>query len=400
MEQLFTTFYRHLDNTDERFSRYLIPEIRWNNRLIGILGARGCGKTTLLLQYIKTTYGIRPENVLYASLDNIWFSTHTLYDLANRFYLLGGKILFLDEVHKYANWSIEIKNIYDDFTDMKIVFTGSSILNIFKSSGDLSRRAIYYMLHGMSFREYLIFEGLLDKSFKAFTLNEILTNHVSIAQEMNRKIKPIPAFKDYLKNGYYPYYKEDKESYHERVLQIFNTIIETDLPIVENIDIYSIGKIKKLFYILSSLVPFTPNISKLSAEIDVTRISLMNYLQYLNKAQAIMTLEKAANGMSKLVKPEKIFLQNTNYIYALNAEKADIGTIRETFFLNQLRVKHRVDYVPETDFKVDGTYYFEIGGKSKGEKQISTLPNAFLVLDNIETGFSNRIPLWLFGFLY
>ncbi len=401
MKQLFSVFHRHLEHIDLRFERYLEKEIRWNNRLIAIIGARGCGKTTMLLQHIKKVYGNSPQDILYTSLDNIFFTTNRLYDLATDFSNIGGKVLFLDEVHKYPNWSREIKNIYDDFPNLKIVFTGSSMLEIYKSDVDLSRRAIHYLLHGMSFREYLVFEGLLDKTSKTYTLEEVLTNHVDIAKSvLNAGIKPVLHFKEYLKYGYYPYYKEDVETYYERVLQTFSTIIENDLLNVENVDMQAAQKIKKLFYILAGLVPFSPNISKLSSEMNITRTTLSNYLHYLEKAQAIMLLEKEAKGMSQMVKPEKIFLQNANYLYALNLENINVGTIRETFFFNQLRVKNKVNYIQETDFMVNKKYCFEIGGKNKNQRQISNLDNAFLALDDIETGFKNEIPLWLFGFLY
>jgi predicted AAA+ superfamily ATPase len=400
MKQLYATFYRYLEHTGNDFERYLLNGIAWKNRLIAVTGARGSGKTTLLLQHIRKEYGAQPENVLYTSLDNLWFTSNRLYDLANEFVLMGGKALFLDEVHKYPGWSREIKNIYDDFPGLQIVFTGSSMLEIFKADADLSRRARHYSLHGMSFREYLIYEGLLEKEQKAYTLNEVLDNHLAISREVCRKIKPLPAFKRYLQYGYYPYYKEDWEGYHERILQTFNTIIEADLPNVEKIDIHSVNRIKKLFYILASLVPFTPNVSQLSQQMGITRVSLMNYLYYLEKARAIMLLNKEAQGIRQMVKPDRIFLQNTNYMYALSPDKANVGSMRETFFLNQLQVKHQVAYTPETDFKVDGKYYFEIGGKNKGREQIQGLPDAFLALDDMESGFKNEIPLWLFGLLY
>ncbi|GHT39347.1 ATPase AAA [Bacteroidia bacterium] len=400
MKQLFSTFYRRLEQTNDDFERYLVHEINWSNRLIAIVGARGSGKTTLLLQHIKKEYGTQPEDVLYVSLDNIWFSNNRLYDLANEFMLNGGKILFLDEVHKYPDWSREIKNIYDDFPELKVVFTGSSMLEIFRSDADLSRRVRRYTLQGMSFREYLIYEGLLDKSQRAYTLDEVLHNHIALSRTVCYEIKPLPAFKKYLQYGYYPYYKEDLEGYYERVMQTFNTIIETDLPSVEKIDISSINRIKKLFFILSSLVPFTPNISQLSQQTGVTRVSLLNYLYYLEKANAILLLNKEASGMRQMVKPDKIYLQNTNYAYALSPDNVDIGTMRETFFFNQLQVKHQVTYTQATDFKIDNNYHFEIGGRNKGREQIQGLPNAFLALDDIETGFKNDVPLWLFGFLY
>ncbi len=400
MKQLFSAFYRKLEETDMRFERYLKNQIDWNNRLTAITGARGTGKTTMLLQQIKEQYGNNPENVLFVSLDNIYFSNNRLYSLADDFYSLGGKELYLDEVHKYPNWSQEIKNIYDDFPKLKIVFTGSSMLQIFKADADLSRRVRHYQLFGLSFREFLIFEGLLQKSHNAFLLEDILENHVSIAQKLNKETILLPAFQKYLQYGYYPYFQEDIAGYGERVLQTFNTVMESDLPNVESIDFYSINRIKKLFYILSEMVPFTPNISQLSQMVDVTRTSLMNYLQLLEKSHSVLLLKQKATGIRQMVKPEKIYLQNTNYSYALSAENPEIGNLRETFFFNQLQQNHKVTYTEHTDFCIDGKYYFEIGGKNKSAKQIKDLNNAFLALDGITVGFRNEIPLWLFGFLY
>lgn len=400
MKQLFSAFYRKLEETDMRFERYLKNQIDWNNRLTAITGARGTGKTTMLLQQIKEQYGNNPENVLFVSLDNIYFSNNRLYSLADDFYSLGGKELYLDEVHKYPNWSQEIKNIYDDFPKLKIVFTGSSMLQIFKADADLSRRVRHYQLFGLSFREFLIFEGLLQKSHNAFLLEDILENHVSIAQKLNKEAILLPAFQKYLQYGYYPYFQEDIAGYGERVLQTFNTVMESDLPNVESIDFYSINRIKKLFYILSEMVPFTPNISQLSQMVDVTRTSLMNYLQLLEKSHSVLLLKQKATGIRQMVKPEKIYLQNTNYSYALSAENPEIGNLRETFFFNQLQQNHKVTYTEHTDFCIDGKYYFEIGGKNKSAKQIKDLNNAFLALDGITVGFRNEIPLWLFGFLY
>jgi len=400
MKQLFSAFYRKLEETDMRFERYLKSQIDWNNRLTAITGARGTGKTTMLLQHIKELYGDNPQDVLYASLDNIYFSNNNLYSLADDFYSLGGKEIYLDEVHKYPTWAQEIKNIYDDFPKLKVIFTGSSMLQIFKADADLSRRVRHFQLFGMSFREFLIYEGLLQKSQQPFLLTEILGNHVSIAQELMREISPLPAFQKYLQYGYYPYYQEDMEGYGERVLQTFNTIMESDLPNVENVDFYSINRIKKLFYILSEMVPFTPNISQLSQMVDVTRQSLMNYLQLLEKAHTVLLLKQKATGIRQMVKPEKIYLQNTNYNYALSTESPEIGNLRETFFFNQLQQNHQVTYTEETDFCVDNKYFFEIGGKNKSARQIKDLSNAYLALDGLTTGYRNEIPLWLFGFLY
>jgi predicted AAA+ superfamily ATPase len=400
MRQLFSVFYRQLEHVGMDFERYAAKAIAWDNRLISLTGARGTGKTTLLLQHIKQRYGNHPETVLYASMDSIYFTGNRLYDLATDFHLMGGKVLFLDEIHKYPNWTQEIKNIYDDFPEMKIVITGSSMLKIFQGHADLSRRVRHYQLFGMSFREFLIFERLLPPEQPSYRLEDILNSHVAIAQEILKSLKPVPAFKNYLQYGYYPYYREDIQGYYERVLQTFNTIVESDLPAVEGIDYYSINRIKKLFYILSSMVPFMPNISQLSQMVDVTRISLNNYLSLLEKSHAILLLNKEATGIRKMVKPDKIYLQNTNYACALSSGNPDTGNLRETFFYNQLQVLHKVNYTEETDFKVDDKYLFEIGGRNKTQKQIGGLPNAFLALDDVETGFKNEIPLWLFGFLY
>jgi predicted AAA+ superfamily ATPase len=398
MEELFNWFYRQLKRTDMYLVRYLSPFINWDSRLLSITGARGCGKTTLILQHIKSTYGNTPRDVLYASLDHLWFSTNSLYDLAVEFDKIDGRVLFLDEVHKYPNWSQEIKNIHDGFPDMKIVFTGSSMLQIYRGYGDLSRRAVHYLLAGMSFREYLKMEYKHD--FEKISLEDILKNHVEISSAIIEKIKPIPAFGNYLKMGYYPYYKEDKNTYQLKLTNTINLILESDLPSVENIELYSIANIKKLLWIISTLVPFTPNISNLSSQIGVSRNSLLNFLNVLERADLINLLTTGSKGFNQLTKPEKIYLNNTNQIFALGGDKSNIGNIRETFFFNQLKVVSKVNYTKITDFLVDDKYLFEVGGKSKSFEQIANIENSFLAVDNIEYGFGNKIPLWLFGFLY
>lgn len=398
MKQLFTTFYQLRERTSLDFIRYLYHEIRWGNRLIAITGARGTGKTTLMLQYIKEHYPGYGSDALYVSLDNIWFTTHSLFELADEFQKMGGKALFLDEVHKYPTWSREIKNIYDSYPDMKVVFTGSSLLEIHKGEADLSRRAIIYHMHGLSFREFLQFE--YGYQMEAISLTDVLTKHIEIAMNIGNHLKPLAAFREYLSYGYFPFYKEDKVLYHERLLATLNTILDVDLPSTEKIDYYSIGKIKKLFAVLAQLVPYIPNISMLSKEIEVSRISLLNYLTYLQKAQALLLLDKEASGIKQLAKPEKIYLGNTNYAYALGGERTDIGNVRETFFFNQTMVKHKVTYSSQIDFTIDETFNFEIGGKNKTKKQLEGVDNGYLALDNIEVGFGNEIPLWVFGLLY
>jgi predicted AAA+ superfamily ATPase len=398
MESLYKTFYQLLNRTNTDFIRYLYPKIRWQNRLIAITGARGAGKTTMLLQHIKKQFGNAPQNALYVSLDNLWFSNNRLIDLANDFDTTGGKYLFLDEVHKYGNWSQEIKNIYDSLPGLNVIFTGSSMLEIYKGDADLSRRAVHYTLHGLSFREFLLFEKGID--FPVFALNDLLENHIAIASQINEKIKPIPLFQQYLRAGFYPYYKEDTEIYAERLLHIVNVILEMDLPAVENIEIHTIKKIKQLLYIIAQRVPFTPNIKELAEMLAVSRKSLLNYLIFLEKAQLVALLQQDGSGIRTLTKPEKIYLNNTNLAYALESEKPNIGNIRETFFFNQLNAVSSVTSSNRSDFMTDNKYVFEVGGKNKGHEQIVGLENAFLALDNLEYGFKNKIPLWLFGFLY
>ncbi len=398
MESLFTAFHQQLRLTDSTFTRYLHSEIDWKNRLIAITGPRGAGKSTLILQHIKKTFGNSPKNVLYASLDHIYFTTHRLFELGMEFEKQGGEYFFLDEVHKYADWSKEIKNLYDSFPNLKIVFTGSSMLEVYKGNADLSRRAIHYLLHGMSFREFLILEKKLD--LPAVSLEYLLSNHIEISQEINERIKPLPLFEDYLKFGYYPYYKENKNLYQIKLLNVINVILEMDLPAVEKIELHSIRNIRKLLSIMAQMVPFTPNITDLSAKIGTSRNSLLSYLSILEKAQLLNLLSQDVSGLRGLSKPEKIYLHNTNLIHALDESKPDTGNLRETFFFNQLKVVASVMSSPKTDFCINNTFQFEIGGKNKGHEQITGLDKSYLALDNIESGFGNKIPLWLFGFLY
>ena len=398
MENLYTTFYHLLSRTNSGFVRYLYPKIRWNNRLVAITGARGTGKTTMILQHIKKTFGDAPKEALYVSLDNIYFSNNRLLDLAHDFDKMGGKYLFLDEVHKYENWSIEIKNIYDSLPGLKVVFTGSSMLEIYKGKADFSRRVAHYTLNGLSFREFLMFEKGLD--FPVLELENLLDNHIAIASRINSEMKPLPLFQQYLKEGFYPYYKEDSEIYLDRLLHTVNVILETDLPAIERIEMQTIKKIKQLLYLIAQRVPFTPNIKELSEVLEVSRKSLLTYLIYLEKAQLVGLLQQDVSGLKTLTKPEKIYLDNSNLAFALETEKPDTGNIRETFFFNQLKTVSKVISGGKPDFKINNKYSIEVGGKNKGHEQITGIQNAYLALDNLEYGFMNKIPLWLFGMLY
>lgn len=398
MEPLIKIFRILIDRTETGFVRYLYPKIDWRNRLIAIVGSRGVGKTTMLLQHIRRTYDVNSGEVLYASLDNLYFANHSIWEVADEFRKRGGKALFLDEVHKYGNWSREIKNIYDSFPDLQIVITGSSMLDIFRSGHDLSRRVIKYTLAGMSFREFLEYEYGI--STEAVDLQTILRYHGRIATEINKRTKPIAAFREYLKFGCFPYYKDDKDGYFQRLAETVNTIMDVDLPANMDIEFATIGKIRKLFSIIADSVPFTPNISQLAAQVGATRQSLLNYLDALERAHALLLLDKEAKGLKRLVKPEKIYLGNTNYAYAFSDKGVDAGNLRETFFYSQLAVTNKVTYSDKTDFLVDGKYSFEIGGQNKGTKQIRELENAYIAADDIEYGAYNKIPIWIFGLLY
>lgn len=398
MEELFRKYIEKIQRIDTNFVRSFIHDINWNARLIGIKGARGVGKTTLLLQYMKLNYSDNLQESLYVSLDSFSFRGKTLIGLADEFVLNGGKYLFLDEVHKYDNWAQELKNIYDDHPELKVVFTGSSLLEILNSRADLSRRAIVYHMQGLSFREYLEMET--SQKFDTFTLEDILTNHIKIANLINSKIKPFRYFESYLKQGYYPFYKEDKDLYEQRLEEVINMMLEIELPLLRGVDIGLVSKIKQVLVIISESVPFTPNVTHLSQKMTVHRTTLMTYLHYLEEVGLTTNLQKEAKGSVKLQKPAKIYLENTNLMFVLSPSNANIGNARETFFANQVGYKNKLNYHEKTDFLVNNVYAFEIGGKDKINKQIVGIENSFIVADGIEYGYQNKIPLWLFGFLY
>ena len=398
MEELFEKYQQKLHYTSIDIVRSIMQDINWNSRLIGVKGARGIGKTTLLLQYIKIHLKDEQDKALYVSLDNIWFSNHSLIELVDYFVKREGKYLFLDEVHKYPNWTQELKNIYDDYPDLKVVFTGSSLLEILNARADLSRRAIVYKMQGLSFREFIAFETAI--SFDSYSLEEVLENHVEISKNILSKIKPLPLFELYLKRGYYPFYKENPEMYGTILLEIINMSLEIELPLLRKVDLAYVYKIKQLLLIVSESVPFVPNTSKLSEKMGIVRGTLLLYLHYLDEIGITCNLYKESGGISKLQKPNKIFLDNSNLMFALAPSSMNIGNMREAFFANQLGYQHQLTYIEQTDFLVSRKYSFEIGGKNKKTKQISELENAYIAADNLEFGYKNTIPLWLFGFLY
>ena len=397
MDLLVQRFYEKYAQTRIETIRDFENKVDWKNRIIGLKGSRGVGKTTLLFQHLKKNY--KPTHrVLYASLDHFWFAENRLYHLADNFYKKGGEILFLDEVHRYPDWSVELKNIYDDFSNLKIVFTGSSLLHLDKSRADLSRRAVLYEMPGLSFREYLNFET--KNNFSSFTLEEILTNHVEIAISILEKIKPLAFFQNYLQYGYYPFYLENIKSFHQKLNEGILTVLEVDIPQFETIQTSHILLLKRLLQIISSSVPFKPNLQSVSQRTDISINTLKKYLYLLDKANIISLLHTDSKGLSNLSKPEKIFLQNTNLMYNLAGETQNIGNLRETFFLTNLREIAKVEAAKTADFFINEKYTFEIGGKGKKQKQIKNIPDSYVVKDEIETGNNNIIPLWLFGFLY
>ncbi|MBC8265504.1 MAG: ATP-binding protein [Flavobacteriales bacterium] len=387
----------YINKIQTDFVRDYINHFPWDEQLIGIRGSRGVGKTTLLFQYIKSTYGLS-EKALYISLDDLYFIENTLSDFAASFVQKGGEHLFIDEVHKYENWAIEIKNIYDQYDELKVVFTGSSLLEILNSKADLSRRALVFEMQGLSFREFLALK--YDKLFKSYDLEQLLEESQSISALINSEIKPLQYFTEYLKSGYYPFFKKENEFYYQRLREVVSLIIEIELPTQRKIAVSKIKKVKQLLFIIAQSVPFKPNIKKLSERIGITRNTLVEYLNSLTDANLIQDLNKDTFGISLLQKPDKIYLENTNLSYALSLDVPNKGNIRETFFYNQLKKNNSLTYPEKGDFLVNNKYLFEVGGRSKTAKQISGVKNSYLALDDIEFSDGKKIPLWLFGFLY
>ncbi|SKB63069.1 hypothetical protein SAMN05660226_02359 [Parapedobacter luteus] len=386
-----------LRQTELGFQRSLLQRINWQNRLIGILGARGAGKTTLMLQRMKML-DVADDEKLYISLDDLYFTNHTLVETAEAFRKSGGRYLFVDEVHKYDGWARELKNLYDFYRDIHLVFTGSSIIEMLSLEVDLSRRAHIHHLAGFSFREFLSFEHGVEQP--AVSLQDVLENHVALAVELN-DLKPVKVFGQYLAYGYYPYYKEDLAGYPLQLANVVNLTIAYDLAFIEDIDKQQTRKINQLLASLATQVPFKPNISELAKTIGMSRTTLIQYLHYLEKAKLIQLVYLEGKGLGPLEKPGKLLLDNPNLFYALSTQPKNAGSIRESFFVNQLRnAGQRVDLAKKGDFIVDSQYVFEVGGAKKNFSQIADVPNAYVAADDIEVGNGHKIPLWLFGMLY
>ncbi|MBR1688797.1 MAG: AAA family ATPase [Prevotella sp.] len=396
LQPLFNNYHRKIAKIDLRFKRYLYSRINWDARIISIRGARGVGKTTMLLQHIQENY-TDIDQTLYASLDDLWFSTHSLIDLVDWADQHGISRLYLDEVHRYEKWSETLKNIYDNYPDVSIVYTSSSLLIMDSAKVDLSRRQTAYTLYGMSFREFLAFEDVLQTDM--IPLEDLLQNHIRYAMQISQKMKITPLFEAYLNCGYYPFYRESGEDFPARLRETVSVVIDTDLPAVENLSFETLRKVKKLVMIISERVPFQPNMSELWKQLSTNNELGLRMLYALDKAQILALLTSKAKNYRFLYKPDKIFLDNPNLMHML-CTVVNKGNERETFFNCQLRVAHDVKHPLKGDFFVDDRYLFEVGGRKKSFEQIADVPDSFLAVDDTEIGYGNRIPLWMFGFLY
>lgn len=397
MDRIIERCHRLLNLTQTKYVRSQMNTINWNNRLIAIRGMKGVGKTTLMLQYIKL-HGADTGKMLYASLDSAYFSQHSLLEFANKFYQMGGEQLFLDEVHKYKNWSVEIKEIYDEYPNMKVVLSGSSFLELLNGDADLSRRCIPYTMQGLSFREYLYIAH--DVKLPEMSLENLLKEPNDLCRRVNEVIRPLPYFLKYLKVGYFPFFLEGEEEYPIRVENVVNFIIEVELPQLCKVDVGNIRKLKALMAVLSSNVPMQLDMQKLSTMVGVSRVTLLGYLQYLSKARLLNLLYSSEDSVKRLQRPDKVYVENPNLMEALTLDSVNKGTVRESFLVNQLLCDHKVEYSQKGDLLVDGIVTIEIGGKSKDGKQIAGTERGFIASDDIEYALGNKIPLWCFGFLY
>jgi len=399
MEELISYQNKLVAQTSNEWHRYLFPELKKSSRLMGIKGLRGVGKTTMFLQYLAYEYEEK-EKGLYVTADHPYFYRNSLFELASEWSGYGGMLLLIDEVHKYPRWSQELKLIYDGNPELTVYFTSSSALDLYRGESDLSRRLVTNTLHGLSFREFLLLRHGI--SFQKLSLTEIITNHVQISAELTRNIKILPLFEEYLIDGYFPFSKHiEKETFTPRLIQLLNTVLESDLATIEGYSASNIRKIKRLLGVIAETAPFEPNISKIAEKLQLGRSTVNDYLKNLHDAQVLQLLRKPGKGNAQLQKPDKIYFENTSLVYAFQ-NSPEKGTIRETFFMNQLKnAGYEVEISPaRSDFLIDHQYTFEVGGKNKDRKQIRNIKNSYLAIDNIEYGFADTIPLYLFGFLY
>ena len=396
---LLETSSRLIDEVSLDFRRYLCPKIEWNDRLICIKGPKGCGKTTLILQHIKETFGAGSDKAVYLALDHIWFASHDVLDAVDWLYTHGCTHLFLDEVHHAEHWARLVKTICDSYPKLNLVFSGSSVLQLTAAQADLSRRQAVYNLEGLSFREFLKFEEGID--YPPISMEDLIVRHRALSLEISRGRKILPLFDDYLRHGYYPFGKEAKSQFGQRLAAVVGTVLDVDFPKVVDVSASTVRKTKKMLMILASSCPQTPNMSELYAELETDRNAGIKMFDVLEKAELVasVALEGKHAKLKRLGVAEKLFLGDTNLMYAL-VPQVDVGVRRETYFFNQIRKDHEVRFSGVGDFEVDGKYVFEVGGKGKGFNQVKDLPNSYVVNDDTEVGIGNKMPLWLFGFMH
>lgn len=380
------------EQSKETIRRELMDEIDWNNRIIGIKGFRGVGKTTFLMDIVKERY-LNDKSCLYVNLNNFYFTKRKIVSFADEFYKTGGKTLILDQIHKYPEWDSELRSCYDNFPELQIIFSASPVLRVLEGNNPLKNIAKIYHLEGLSFREYLNYQTSMN--FKRYSLQEIISNHTEIAQNIIQEVKPLAFFNDYLKNGYYPYFLDNKVFYSETLLKHINLALEIDVTYLNQIDLQYLPKLRKLLQIIASQSPFSPNVSKISADVQTSRATIMNYLRYMKNARIINMLFSNGNE-DDIKKPDLVYLHNTNLMYAIDDENINNKILRQTFFYNQVGYMHQIKSSDKTDFKVDGHLHFSVGGKYS----IPLEEDYYAAADMIETGNGNTIPLWLFGFLY
>jgi len=398
METLFKKHRILISQVNTSIVREIMHNIKWEKQLVGIRGSRGVGKTTLMRQYIKQQYGVNAGEALYCVMDSMYFTNHSLLELAERFHMMGGKHLFLDEVHKYPTWSKEIKEIIDLWPDMQVTFTGSSLIQILNADADLSRRVLTYNMVGLSFREYLRFYKNIE--FPIHSLDDILNNADNICDEVCKVCHPLPLFEEYLRVGYYPFYNGEELEYYSRIENVISFIIDQEMTQFCGVEPAYTRKLKALMMYLSDNPPYKVSIAKLASYLEINKMTVLNYLAYMSKAELLHLLYTDNKSVTKMQKPDKIYIHNPNMLYTLSS-RMNIGTIRECFVVNQLSAKHTVEYSKSSgDFKIDGNITIEVGGKDKSFNQIANIPNSYILADQMEFPVGKKLPLWIIGFLY
>lgn len=399
MDALISQFKRRLDSVSLNLVRKCINDVAWDERLSAIIGPRGIGKTTLMLQYIKLNYSGSLSEVLYATTESLYFIQNSLFDLAQLFVTRGGKHLFLDEIHRYPNWSREIKLIYDTFPELKVTISGSSLLQILNSEADLSRRCIWYNMQGLSFREFLQFYKGID--LPVCTFDDIINHPDEICKTVTKECRLVPFFHEYLQVGYFPFYLEGAGRYYERIENVVNYVINSELPMVCKVETVNVRKLQVLLNVVAGNVPYELDISKLALLLQSSRNTVLTYLKYLAMSKTITLLYSDIHSLKKVQKPDKMYLENPNLLHVLSLNNVNIGTARETFAVNQLGYQHRIEYGKKNgDFLIDGKYLFEIGGHNKTFDQIADIPNSYILADDTEWPAGNKLPLWMIGLLY